>query len=215
LLGLLGVLGVLALLAALGSDAPESPPPLAAAEEDDEHFPAPPTTGVASPPLKVGDVLPPLRAVGWVNGAPPAPGAPGARVMVVDVWALWCQSCARTAPGLVRAYQKYSSRGVAFVSLTDVDRKTVVRMTQAHSVPWACGYAITPEHIAALGAGSGTVGPPGYEIDPTLYVVGPDGRVRWCDGRVRSQRFDPQEWERAVDAAIAKALESAEAPPKP
>ena len=66
--------------------------------------------------------------------------------------------------------------------------------------------------IAALGSGSGSTGPPGFEIDPTLYVVGPDGRVRWCDGRARSRPFDLPEWERALDAAIAKALESAEAP---
>jgi hypothetical protein len=68
--------------------------------------------------------MPPLRAEGWLNGTPPVPGAPGVPLLVVDAgW--WCPSCARSAPGLVRVYQKYSPQGVAFVSITNSEQNIV------------------------------------------------------------------------------------------
>lgn len=197
-------LGALALSAALGcAEAPpaEGGPP-----------PTPQATGVATPPLKVGDLLPPLEAAGWINGEPSAPGAPGVRLHVVDAWGIWCPYCAQSAPGLARVYKKYSPQGVAFVSVTNTDRTVVSNFVRTHSIPWPSGYGATAEHVAALGAGSGMIGPAFYEVAPTLYLVGPDRRVHWADNRGRERHQDPLEWERMVDAAIAEAIE-AEAKP--
>ncbi len=191
----------LVLASALGCGLDSAPPP-PPAESDDLGR----ASGVASPPLRVGAVFPPLRAEGWLNGTPPAPGAPGVRLMVVDVWALWCPYCAMSAPGLTRAYEKYSPQGVAFVGITNTNKKIVENFVKTHALPWPNGYGATEQMIAALGAGSGMSGPSPYEVAPTLYLVGPDGRVRWTDSRGRDRHQDPKDWERILDDAIADAL---------
>jgi thiol-disulfide isomerase/thioredoxin len=167
----------------------------------------------ATPPLKPGDPLPPLEAAGWLNGPPPAPGSPGVRLLVVDVWGIWCPNCALSAPGLERVYEKYSPQGVAFVSITNSEQAVVEGYVKRHAVPWPSGYGASSGTIAALGAASGMPGPVEYELAPTLYLVGPDGRVRWADGRGRFRHVEPQAWERDLDAAIAAALAAPE--PKP
>ena len=194
-------LGVLAAFLALGCGTENRPGP----EKDENRRRA---SGVATPALKVGDPLPPLRAEGWVNGPPPAPNSPGVRLLVVDAWGEWCPLCEMSTAGLLRVYQKYSGQGVAFVSLTSAAEDTVEIYVRRHSVPWPNGYGVTAETAAALGAGSGLPGPIDYEVAPTLYLVGPDGRIRWVDGRGRARHQDPREWENAVDAAIAETLAS-------
>src|SRR5262245_45554913 len=92
-----------------------------------------------SRPLGKGDVFPPLVAEGWVNGPPPSPGAPNMRLLVVDLWADWCPYCRRGAPDLLQVYHKYSDRGVAFVSLTNMLKVAVEGFVREFSVPWANG----------------------------------------------------------------------------
>jgi thiol-disulfide isomerase/thioredoxin len=185
-----------ALLAGVGCGREPEPPTPAARQ----------STGRATPPLKPGDPLPPREAGGWVNGPPPRPDAPGVRLLVVDVWAPWCPYCRLGAPGLSRVYAKYAARGVAFVSLTNVPRDQGEAHAREFSAPWANGYEITAETAAALGAGSGMSGPAAYEIAPTLYLVGPDGRVRWTDSRGRFRHVEPEKWEQDVGAAIEAEL---------
>jgi thiol-disulfide isomerase/thioredoxin len=171
--------------------------------------PGPPefTTPVPDvPPLKAGDVLPPLEAKGWVNGAPPVVGAAGQKLLVVDVWALWCPFCKSTAPNLVRLHAKYAPRGVQFVGLTNMPADAVDSYVATARIPWPNGYLIGADTITRLGAGSG-MAVAGYQVAPTLYLAGPDGVVRWSDGRHRMRHPDPGEWERTVDAAIAAALD--------
>lgn len=186
-----------------------TPPPKPAEEPPG---PRPHTTGIASPPLEVGAELPPLTVEGWVNGAPPAPGAPGVKLTVVDVWALWCPFCARSAPALARAHEKYAGQGVAFVSVTSDEREVVENFARRYKLAWPNGYGASAALLAALGAGSGMPGPAEYEGAPTVYLVGPDGRVRWADGRGRMKHQDEKAWGKALDDAIAEALA---APPKP
>jgi thiol-disulfide isomerase/thioredoxin len=150
--------------------------------------------------------MPALQAEGWVNGAPPAPGAPGVRLLVVDAWAIWCPYCDGCAPGLVRLYEKYSAQGVAFASITNHEREVVENFVRRFAIRWPHGFGTTTDHVVALGVGSGMPGPIEYEIAPTLYLVGADGRVRWIDGRGRQRHQEPKEWEQAVSAAIAEAL---------
>jgi len=93
------------------------------------------------------------------------------------------------------------------VSLTNHSQLMVENFVRKHSIPWANGYEATAGTILRLGAGSGMPGPAEYEVAPTLYLVGPDGRVRWVDGRGRYHHAKPDEWEATVDVAIAKFLD--------
>lgn len=172
-----------------------------------EPAPAPPPyEGVpVTPPLGVGAALPPLRAAGWLNGPPPAPGQAGVRLLVVDVWALWCPFCSRNAPGLSDVFEKYKSRGVAFVSLTNQDETGAKGYVRGQSAPWPSGYGIDRDMIIALGVGSGMM-TRGYEIAPTVYLVDPTGRVVWTDDRGRHRHVDAATWAADLDAAVADHL---------
>ncbi len=188
--------------------------PLAGCGPADEAAP----TGAASvlppapagKPLAVGDKLPLLSAEGWVNGPPAALDAPGVRLTVVDLWGAWCPYCRMSAPELVKLHQKYAARGVAFVSLTNGPRGSAEALVAEFSLPWPNGYGAPRAALPALGVTSGML-MPGYEIAPTVYLVGPDGRVKWADSQGRYQHTQPAAWGRQLDDAIAAAL--ADAPP--
>lgn len=159
-----------------------------------------------TPPLRPGERLPQLNAQGWINGPAPTPDGPGVRLLVVDVWGMWCPMCAASAPGLVKLYEKYAGQGVAFVSLTNMGQPPIEAYVKRHSIPWPNGYGMTPGAIAVLGAASGIPGTPEQELAPTLYLVGPDGRVRWVDGRGRYRHVETEVWLRDLDTAIAAEL---------
>jgi thiol-disulfide isomerase/thioredoxin len=164
-------------------------------------------TPMAQPgkPLVAGDLLPALPAQGWINGSPPTFPMQKERLLVVDLWAQWCPYCRFSAPYLVRLYEKYSGRGVAFVSLTNMPRDTVEAFIKEHKVPWPNAYGVGMATIAAMGA-TNAMPTPGYEVAPTLYLVGPDGRIRWCDRQGRYRHTEPKKWAGEVEEAIEAAL---------
>lgn len=115
------------------------------------------------------------------------------------------------APGLVQAYRKFRDRGVVFVSLTNVSRPQVESFVEQFSVPWSCGYGSTLQALARFGAYttermSGNYNP-GYEVSPTLYLIGRKGRVLWNDGQARPRHLkDSAALLRDLDAEIERAL---------
>jgi hypothetical protein len=100
---------------------------------------------------------------------------------------------------------------VAFVSLTDVGRERGAAFVERFEVPWPCGYGAGLGALARFGAYStdrmsGGYNP-GQEVSPTLYLIGPDGRVVWHDGQARPRhRAAPAEVIREVRAAIEAEL---------
>jgi thiol-disulfide isomerase/thioredoxin len=174
--------------------------------ESEDPSARPMATGRATPPLKPGDTLPPLDAPGWINGPPAAPNSPGVKLLVVDLWGRWCPHCRLSAPGLLRVYQRYADKGVAFVSMTNMQKEAVEYYVKENSAAWPNAYEISVGTIASLGASSGMIGPVEYEIAPTVYLVGPDGKIRWADGRGRQRHVDPAKWEADLDEAIGAAL---------
>ncbi len=192
-----------ALLPATGCDVPPTQPKANTSQPDapDPRAPVP-----ATPPLKVGDLLPPLTTKGWINGPPPTLGAQGQKLLVVDIWAHWCPHCRHTVPNLIRLRDKYSPSGVRFVGLTNMPEEMAAAYVLQNRIPWPNGYELSPDLIVRFGAGSGMTAP-WHQLAPTIYVAGPDGVIRWTDDRRRLRHPDPLEWERLVDAGIATALE--------
>jgi thiol-disulfide isomerase/thioredoxin len=159
------------------------------------------------PLLTVGTMAPPLQTEGWLNGAPPAPGSAGVKLIVLDVWADWCPVCRTAAPGLVRIYQKYRSRGVIFVSVTDLPEPIVAGFVDEFRIPWPSGYGAARPTINALGVLRPDRTGPGYDIAPALYLIDGEGRVRWNDANARYRHKDTrliiQELDGAIEAALA------------
>jgi thiol-disulfide isomerase/thioredoxin len=181
--------------------APDPPPPRTAAAFDPAELEEPvgPPSAV---PLAPGTKFPPFRAAGWLNGRPPEFGAPGLKGVVVDLWSEWCPFCRRTAPELVTAYEKYAPRGVRFVSLTDLDQAAVTGFVSRFGVTWPSGYGVTIPTFAAYGARHTAIPVRGYDVFPTLYVLNPDGTVRWCDQRARARHVDPAKVRADLGAAL-------------
>jgi thiol-disulfide isomerase/thioredoxin len=196
-----------AILAAGCSDAKEEKEAAAAAAAVPPSQPAM-VPGPKGEPLTPGDKLPLLKAAGWINGEPPAFGTPGVRLIVVDLWANWCPYCGHGAPHLVKLFNKYRDRGVAFVSITNMDEGTVQRHTQQFSIIWPNGYGLGAADMAAMGIGAGGIAAsmPAYGLAPTVYLADGAGRVRWCDQQGRFRHVESQEWIRQLDEAIENEL---------
>jgi thiol-disulfide isomerase/thioredoxin len=162
---------------------------------------------VNTPVLSKGDRLPPLTAAGWINGPAPSADGPGVKLLFVDLWSNWCPFCRSGAPELVRIQQKFADRGVAFVSLTCMDREAVASFVEQFGVRWSSGFGATPEVVLSLGVPAGSsIAKPGHEIAPTIYLVGPDGRIRWTDRQARFHHTEAGGWGRELEAAIEEAL---------
>lgn len=159
-----------------------------------------PTDRFPQAPLAKGELLPDFESGGWVNGEPKQPGEGAVILTVVDVWADWCPVCRQTAPGLVEAHRRFAEDGVAFVSLTSLDRNKVESFAREYSIPWPCGYGASAESFAQLGVYStermSRLYHPGlpnfhtsHEITPTLFLIGKDGRVVWNDDQARPRHL--------------------------
>jgi hypothetical protein len=84
-------------------------------------------------------------------------------------------------------------------------QKSVEVFVKQHSIPWPCGYAVTNETIARFGA-LGNTRTHGYEVTPTLYVMGSNGRVLWSDGQARPWHKEPAPLLQELEKEIEKAL---------
>lgn len=78
-------------------------------------------------------------------------------------------------------------------------------------VEWPCGYGAPLSALARFGAytteRTGPAYNPHQEVNPTLYLLGPDGRVVWNDGQARPRhRGVPADVMRDVEAAIEREL---------
>jgi peroxiredoxin len=127
-------------------------------------------------------------------------------------------ACHQMAPGLVQAQRKYRDRGVAFVGLTADPLGVATSFVEQNAIGWPCGYGAALEDIARWGVYnpsrfSGTYDP-GYEVSPTLFLIGPDGRILWCDGQARPRHSAGEaELLRGLGDAIEAALK--DSPPSP
>ena len=75
------------------------------------------------------------------------------------------------------------------------------------SIPWPSGYGLTDESMANLGVVTSLTAYMGYGAAPTLFLVGPDGKVRWSDEGSRQRHKHPNEAIAKLEKAIENALE--------
>lgn len=101
------------------------------------------------------------------------------KVVVLDFWASWCAACRRATPVLNELRAEFAAQPVAFyaVNVEPIDRQ---RLQAAHA---AFGTEFPTLHDR-----TGTV-QSRYAIRklPTVFVVGPDGVVRWASTGVPSK----------------------------
>jgi hypothetical protein len=97
---------------------------------------------------------------------------------------------------------------VAFVSLTNMPKNSVAAFVERMSIPWPSGYGASNETIARFGAYGFDRALPGYEVTPTLYLIGPDGLIRWNDRQARSRHEDKGPLLKELETEIERALKA-------
>ena len=97
------------------------------------------------------------------------------------------------------------------MSLTAEPVATATGFVEHCHIGWSCGYGVALEDIAQWGAYStarmSRSFNPGYEVSPTLFLIGPDQQVLWCDGQVRPRHAEhAEDLIHRLDDAIETAL---------
>ncbi len=91
------------------------------------------------------------------------------KVLLVDFWATWCQPCRRELPEYEKLYQKWSNdHRVAFIAAsTDKEKNKVKPYIESSSYSFPYGHA------------EGQADKFGVEGIPSLFIIGPDGNIRY------------------------------------
>ena len=108
------------------------------------------------------------------------------KVVVIDFWATWCTPCVFQIP-ILNAFHEAAGDDVAVLGIAvDFDAEAVEPFAREQDIryPVLLGGEALAREFGAFGF-------------PTLYVVGPDGRVRW----VHTGIVEREELERAVAEA--------------
>jgi len=93
------------------------------------------------------------------------------RWVLVDFWATWCPPCVEEMPYLAKVAQEYAPRGLAFLAINQDGEGEDPREVERFAARVA---GLRP--FVALASG-GLPSEWRVEMLPTLYLVGPDGKV--------------------------------------
>jgi cytochrome c biogenesis protein CcmG/thiol:disulfide interchange protein DsbE len=113
--------------------------------------------------------------------------------VVLNFWASWCVPCKAEAKTLEQAFDRYESKGVAFVGIDYHDVTSDARTFLSH-------HGIT---YPTVQDGSGAIGTRyGITAVPETYVIGRNGKiVLHIPGPISGSTFT-EEFERGIAAAI-------------
>jgi thiol-disulfide isomerase/thioredoxin len=135
------------------------------------------------PPLRPGLAPEPPPAIGIApaalfaatftdeSGAARALGQFEGKVLVINFWATWCEPCRAEMPAFERLHQRWSSRGVRFVGLSDESPEKALQFGRALGIGyplWTGGDQVS-DLSRRLGNRVGGL--------PHTVIVGPLGAV--------------------------------------
>lgn len=95
------------------------------------------------------------------------------KYVVLEFWASWCPDCRRATPAMVAMHEEYAPLGVEFIGISfDTDSAAWQRYIEANGMAWT--------HYSELKAwkhGTTLDGPYRVNWIPTIYLIGPDGKI--------------------------------------
>lgn len=110
------------------------------------------------------------------------------KYVVVDFWASWCPDCRKDAPEIVRMYERFHPKGVEFLGVSfDTDKEKWVACVEKLGIPY------TQVGELKRMAQSAVAGKYGIKWIPSVYLIGPDGKV--LVSTVLSYKIEKKLWE--------------------
>ncbi|MFN7892077.1 MAG: peroxiredoxin family protein, partial [Pirellula sp.] len=150
-----------------------------------------------APALTIGSKAPALNIEHWVSNGhdkfKPVTSFEKGNVYVVEFWATWCGPCIASMPHLAETQEKYASKKVQLVSVSDEDLETVEKflakplkgsedkeqtygkLTSAYCLTTDPDKSVYETYMDAAGQNG----------IPTAFIVGKTGIVEWIGHPMR------------------------------
>ncbi len=105
------------------------------------------------------------------------------KVVVLDFWATWCGPCKKVMPEIQALHEKNKDKSVVVLGVSTFERRDPVNAPAAYMKEKGYTYGL-------LVKGDEVSRAYGIEAIPTVYVIGPDGRVAYRSTGVRPGDMD-------------------------
>jgi peroxiredoxin len=106
-----------------------------------------------------------------VEGKPVSLASYKGKIVLVDFWATWCGPCVAELPNVLKAYEKYHSKGFEIIGISlDQDKDKLTTFIKSKNMPWQ-------QFFDGQGWKNKLAQQYGIRSIPATYLIGKDGKL--------------------------------------